>query len=372
MNEIPPRPIALEDAARDIDRVLGLYERVHPEPVAGFPVRRPAGDLSRLKDKLVGPLSRLELYRLLAPILNGTGDEHTHLMLPARELRAYAESGGLFFPFTLGFIGGRAIVASRMLHPGGDHQNGQDYGSDGDIPPGSELVSIDSRPLAEITACLRGFFSGTSDVQRLYFLGQSFPEAWYLGYGQADSFRVEWKPVGGEHVGSATVRGVPIPEVEHQTGFPILNESPLRYRADNGYRRFGDTAMVLDFRAFENPRGRFGALLDEMFSVAAAEHRDTLVVDLRKNIGGDSFVAAALLSRLATDEYFLLQSSDLQASVELKEHFLRFIPAPLRILGIQHLHPWTRALWKAEPGRSVSIAFKPSRPTAHKTDSPGE
>jgi hypothetical protein len=299
-------------------------------------------------------------------------------MLPAAALHAYAASGGLFFPYRVSFIGGRAYVAGVVGDrtdggTEGNHGGNDDHCSLSGPPVGAELLSIDGRPIGETTALLMGFFSGTSDTQRLYFLGESFPEAMYLGYGPADRFDVEWSSASNHTAGTEegpsparrranSVRGRSITENRHPTGFPILNDSPLRYRSDNSFRREGDRAIVLDFRAFENIRGGFGILLSSAFATAETEGRDMLVVDLRRNIGGGSFVAALLLSRLAEERYLLLESSDLKASAELKEHFLRYIPPFLRMLGLHRLHPWTRDLWKAEPGSSVSIRFRPQRP----------
>lgn len=336
----------------DVNQLANLYERVHPNPLAEFPVRSPVGELSQLKDRLSSPLSKLEFYKILAPILNGTGDEHTHLMLPSRELGTYAKQGGLFFPCDIVIVDGRAYVSVFL------------DGTEGGIPVGAELLTINSHPMSEILNTLKGFFSGTSDRQREFFLETSFPEAYYLGYGSEGEFKISFK-VGENAMRETTLGGCPIGEVEHKTDFPILNESPLRFRNDNGFRRVRERAILLDFRAFENPRGRFDALLTQMFKIIQNEGRDLLIVDLRRNIGGSSFVAASLLSRLASGKYTLLESSELRASEELKRHFLSFIPPLLRALGVQYLHPWTSKLWRAKEGETVSVSFKPLHPRRH-------
>ena len=338
--------------SEDIRQLAGLYERVHPLPMDTFPVESPVPSLERLVDDLRSPLPTLDFYRRLAPIVNGTGDEHTHLLLPAGELAAYAERGGTFFPLDVTIVGGRAYLSAPL------------DGREPAPPLGAELLAIDGRPAAEAIRVLRGFFSGTGDRQRDFFVSTSFPEAYYLGFGPADSYAIAFRRRGEAATETATLPGARIAGERHETAFPVLNESPLRFRTDNGYRRLGDRTMALEFRAFENPRGRFDALLDEMFEAARIERRDALIVDLRRNIGGNSFVARSLLSRLAADEYVLLESSDLRASEELKRHFLSFMPAPLRALGVQRFHPWTRGLWAARAGESVSIAFKPVRPRA--------
>lgn len=345
-----PNNLSPDQMAGDVLQLAALYERVHPRPLAEFPVHSPVDELSQLKDRLSSPLSKMEFYKLLAPVVNGTGDEHTHLMLPAYEIGTYAKQGGLFFPCDIGIVDGRAYISSFL------------DGKEGGIPIGADLLTINSRPVSEILNTLKGFFSGTSDRQREFFLETSFPEAYYLGYGSAGEFKVK---IGENAAQEITLGGCSITEVDHKTEFPILNESPLRFRSDNCFRRIGERATLLDFRAFENPRGQFDALLNEMFEVAQKEGRDCLIVDLRRNIGGSSFVAGSLLSRLASGNYVLLESSELHASEELKRHFLSFIPPLLRALGVQYLHPWTSKLWKAKAGEMVSISFKPLRPRRH-------
>jgi hypothetical protein len=351
-NAIPDqiRRLSPEQMKQDIDRFTDLYQRVHPRPLAEFPIRDPGESLSRLKDHLTTPLSRLEFYRRLGPLVNGTGDEHTHLMLPDRELTAQTEQGGVFFPFDVRIVEGHTYLAAA--------RDGHDQG----LPPGAELVSINARPMSEMLPVLLGFFSGTSARQREFFLETSFPEALFLGYGPEAKFTVEYAATEATPLRRADLAGCPIVPVPHKTDFPILNESPLRYRNDNQFRRLGEKALLLEFRAFENPGGKFTRLVETMFEVARNEGRDTLIIDLRRNIGGNSFVASTLLSFLASQPYELLESSELRASAELKRHFLSFMPLPLRLLGVQHLHPWTRGLWQVPEGELVPISFKPYPP----------
>ncbi len=160
MNDVSGGLLSPAKMAGDIDQVSTLYERIHPLATKDFPVRSPLEELSRLKQELVSPLLRIGFYRVLAPVLNGTGDEHSHLMLPAADMVTHATSGGLFFPYDVAIIDDRAFVSSIT---DGDNT------SDSPVPPGAELVSIDSRPVAEVIATLRGFFSGTSDMQKNYF-----------------------------------------------------------------------------------------------------------------------------------------------------------------------------------------------------------
>lgn len=339
-----------EQMMQDIDQFSDLYERVHPHPLDEFPVRNPGDGLIHLKDRLHAPLSRLEFYKILAPMINGTGDEHTHLLLPAQELKAFANQGGCFFPYDLKIMAGHAYLSSSI--------DGQDHG----ISPGVELVSINTLPISEILSHLQGFFSGTSDRQKEFFLENSFPEALYLGYGPATQFTVVTHAADGAALSSITLPGCQIVEVAHDTGFPVLNESPLRYRNDNQFQRIGPKTLLLEFRAFENTGGKFSLLIDDLFKTAKSEGRDKLVIDLRRNIGGDSFVVSSLLAYLASGPYELLESSELRVSAELKQHFLEFIPPLLRMLGVHRLHPWTRKLWQAEEGKTVSISFKPYQP----------
>ncbi|MBI9044948.1 MAG: hypothetical protein JEZ06_10700 [Anaerolineaceae bacterium] len=336
--------------AGDILQLTDLYERVHPCPLTEFPVRKLGDDLSLLKDRLSTPLSRMEFYRILAPIVNGTGDEHTHMLLPAQDLKEYSDQGGFFFPFDIGVWGGQAYISSFL--------DNKDY----EIPRGAELLAINSRPMTEILKTLKGFFSGTSENQQIFFLETSFPEAHYLGYGSSDNFKVSFKVGDDPALKELTIQGCPIVEKKNKADFPILNVSPLRVRIDNHFQRMGKSAILLDFIEFQNPSREFDILLDKMFEIAKIEARNLLIIDMRRNLGGNSFVAKSLLSYFVKNKYFLLESSELHASEELKRHFLSFIPPWLRALGIQYIHPWTSKLWRAKKGEMVSISFKPIRP----------
>jgi hypothetical protein len=353
MNEnlqYPARFLSPEQMVQDINQFASLYKRVHPFPLAEFPVRDPGEELSSLKGRLLTPLSIIDFYKILAPIINNTGDEHTHLMLPAHALLAYARNGGIFFPFDLKILDEHAYIASTL--------DGKDHG----IPPGAELISINGHPMTEIIPCLRDFFSGTSIRQKEFFLENSFPEAMYLGYGLEERFTLVYTTSNDLPPSTITVEGRPIVEAQHDTDFPVMNETPLRYRNDNQFKRIGAKTLLLEFRSFENKSGKLTRLIEEMFEVASNERRDALIIDLRRNIGGNSFAANGLLAHLAKEQYELLDSSELRASAELKQHFLKFMPPILRMLGVHYIHPWTRKLWQVKEGEQVSISFKPYRP----------
>jgi len=115
--------------------------------------------------------------------------------------------------------------------------------------------------------------------------------------------------------------------------------------------------VLFRFNAFDDSGGRLSAMFEEIFAYLRGAPAHGLVIDLRHNHGGATLIAEQLLGYLTDRPYQTMLSVQLWVSRELKESFLSYVPAAIRWLPIQYLHPLLRPLWLADEGQLVAVPF---------------
>jgi hypothetical protein len=113
----------------DLNFLLRTLEDVHPD-LYRYRSRPEIYEMKqRIEKSLTEPLTRLDFYRRVAPLVSAFGDGHTSITYPVEELNEYLGRGGRLFPLETRIVGdsNRLFVAF-------------DY--NGEIPPGSEIVGL--------------------------------------------------------------------------------------------------------------------------------------------------------------------------------------------------------------------------------------
>ena len=216
-----------------------------------------------------------------------------------KDLRLLLLEGRDKLPFTLRWVQGRALITGSAA-PG--------------LAAGTELLAIDGRPVAEITAALLpllradGQHAGAVGKRRAQLDGAA---------GQAAGGAMDWlfplrfAPAGGRwrltlrelplrpgDAASGTVRELTVPAVslpERQSRLPL--PAPQW-----SFERDGDTALLrLPTFAFWNSDFKADAFLARTF--AAMRGLPYLVIDLRDNEGGDDAIARQVLAHLLRAPY---------------------------------------------------------------------
>jgi hypothetical protein len=343
-----------EELRADVAFYRDLYRRVHPTPIANLPLRDVDGELARLESSIEGPMTRLELYRELAPIISSIGDEHTGIQMPAGELETHRREGGRVFPFTVEFIDGSLLVADSKAAGAG-------------IPLGTGVAAVNGVPVVEVVTRLEGLFSGASHVQREAFVADGFADALYLAFEFDDEFILDVVDRETGRMESIPVEGSVRSDQPADALSVMVNQSPLQPAPLNSYEVLPSGDVLFTFNAFEDTDGHLSALLDEMFEYLNGGPGCDLVIDLRRNPGGTTAIADELIGYFFDRPFRTIRSVTLRVSPELKRFFLSFVPGALRWLPIQYIHPLLRPLWLAEDGGNVEMPFdeiqpEPSRP----------
>ncbi|HEX7154637.1 MAG TPA: S41 family peptidase [Thermoanaerobaculia bacterium] len=241
-----------------------------------------------------------EVVRLFQPFVAFGRVGHARLDFPVADYIAAARDGGKILPLDIRVEDGRVFVA-------------YDYTGDPRLAPGTELLSLDGRPMAEEVAAIGRYVSGETDYFVHAQLEEYFPRWLWLDRGSIDRFTLEVaRPEGRTTV---TVAGQPIGEVEplksqwstrlHEREVRILDGGIAYLRPGPFYNVDGGDSM--DVTAFH-------AFVDQAFAQVLAAGAGKLIVDVRNNPGGDNSFSDHLVAWFAARPFRFSDAFHLKAS----------------------------------------------------------
>ena len=229
--------------------------------------------------KLTRPLTALEFYRVLAPVVARIKCGHTELH-PSGAIQQRVEAEPLL-PIEAAVLAGRVYVA-------------RDF-SDGGALAGAQLLSINGVAVDQILAAMLAVVHGDGDSptagpHRLSH-GREFARNLYLIAGLQSPFRLRYA-IGGQTL-EATVNGLP----------PAATPSAETPAGNATWRVLGSGATgVLQVKAFwgkaegDVPLGLF---FQNAFTEIRAKGISRLILDLRDNGGGEDELGRKLFAYFA-------------------------------------------------------------------------
>ena len=283
-----PRLLSAQQATKDVAILRRALETVHP----GLHRYTTKADLAlaftRLEVAASKPITELALHAEVARLLAAIHCDHTKAEM-SDGLTAYRTNNATHLPLRFQLIEGRMIVVSND-------------GQTGAPPVGSEILGINGMAVPALLLNLAPLVSydGTTDqviaaklADDSDLMGDDFNENYPALFGFPDSWRIEWKPVGGTKATTASLQPIKF------TQWTALAGPGAKYRSEFynsiSWRMSGKTARLgIDtFVNYRNPV-QATALLNGFFAAMKEAGTEHLIIDLRKNGGGSDSVPVAL------------------------------------------------------------------------------
>lgn len=249
---------------------------------------------TQIKQDSLTLLQTTNLFQQLTSIAN---NGHTYIDFPAQSYFGYIQSEGTVFPLEITFENGKAYVRKN-------------YSNNTEIKVGLEIVSIDGKPIEEITRQIYPYIS----AERPYFKNAkiefySFPRYYWQVFGQQDSFQIQIK-VQNE-INTFKVKAVnAMEDFENQRTEIFLTDRELKY--------FNKTAY-LNPGAFSGNEENFKAFIDSVFTDIKRNKSKTLIIDLRNNTGGNDSFSDYMVSYFADKPFKWCSDFKIKTSKALKE-----------------------------------------------------
>ena len=283
--------------------------------------------------QLQQPLTDLEFYRLLAPLIAAVRNSHTSIRPPADALSSIRSFDNVF-PFVLRYRDGRAYIEANLS-------------ADTSIRPGTEIVSINGRSMADVTKELFDNITveGFADEAKYGFLDRSFWEDLLLYNGPVSSYTLVLRDPGTGGARKHVVLGVSATKVAGRTQATPPETGPvLSLTVDHE-----NSVAVMRLRNFIEPDT--DDFFRRSFQELATSKVRNLIIDLRGNHGGVDWYNSDLISYLADRPFRFYRARTLSANSYEDLRYLTYdlddflfpeqiaaLPADVREHPLQH---WT-------------------------------
>jgi Peptidase family S41 len=273
----PQKTYTVDVLKSDLQVLWDILEEGH----GGFERYTPAGEQRRafdaVRDGLIGPLTQIEFYARVLPLVAGIKDGHTHLELSPRA-DASLDARPVILPFGLRFLGDNAFVL-------------RDFTPDRGVGEGAEILAVDGAPVPSLLTALLPLIPAdagirTARIRRLEH-PVTFSRLLGLRFGWRESFRIRFRPFKAKEVREVTVPGLTAADFARtrQERYPEPAKPRLAYELS-----YKGTTAVMTVRQFgddaDTSRPRFPDFLTSAFRELEEKRTPALVIDLRGNGGG--------------------------------------------------------------------------------------
>lgn len=276
-----PPGISRADVIADVDAAIAALSEMHPN----LYWRADPGEVARRKQGLIAQVpdspSALDVYVTFMGLTSVFDDAHVSVASVPPQLRGadgvslydmLADSGGLlpalFDPYS-------DSLSVRAVAP-----------PEHDLRAGEVIASINGTPVAQLLARLERMLPGSAGTKRFEARREFSKMLWILGV--TAPFHVELAAGGGSSGRTLVLEGTSRKEL---TALAEEGSSdPIRYRL------LEDGIGLIDFDDMSESPDRFAKRLVEIFDRVKRDHPHGLVIDLRRNGGGNSGLGDLLLA----------------------------------------------------------------------------
>lgn len=269
----------------DLDCISTKLQEIHPNPFSVISKEQFLFELNRAKQLVQQDMDTLSFWKIAAPLVVKIGDGHTFLAWPKTTKQQSCESR--VFPFKMEIIGGEIVVQKNMSNTA-------------EIQEGMILSSINDISVKDIITGLEKYIAGERQHFRHSLISNYyFNILLWAHFGFKDSFEVKAESNAGKKI-EARIEGITCIEYNKRLA---ENKSGVNSGAKLfDYRLLDGNIALLEINGLVR-YDDYKVFLDSAFSDIRKRKIRKLILDFRKNGGGDSRVGSLILSYLTRKKF---------------------------------------------------------------------
>lgn len=329
--------------AADIDSMLAIIERVHPNPYTVVSRDSLRAVRNALVTRLPDSASRVDVWPSFARLVALLGDGHTNVEVPSEEVFGLLARGGVIFPMrTIAADAGRLTVATYL--PG-----------DSLLRRGDEILGVNGYATDSLLRTFTEEIGGETTRWREQVAARQLESFLVMNRIRAP-FSVVARAAVQSDSRQLTLQGISRDSLEASNRRATARATAASTTSRNfSYRTLSDRTGYMNFVTMGGDAAKFEADVDRMFAQVRADSARSLIVDLRSNGGGDSRMGDALLSHLTTQRYRMTSAKLWKMSREYRAFFKSLVRPPLNHLPMEKLIPQARPFFSGPDGSIVRM-----------------
>ncbi|MDF0715625.1 S41 family peptidase [Muricauda sp. 334s03] len=276
--QLPP-----EDLKSDIDTWFDWLHATHPD--LSYTVKdidRLYQSVAQIRDSIIHPMEILEFWKRISPLNSQLSDGHTFVgYINSTIVEDYILNGGNLFPFEVIFNKDDLVIHSLIDGKPSEYM-------------GHQIVKINNIPIETITSSLLSRINGDSEEHRKAILQTKFSIFYMLMYGEQQKFDIE--VLYDKKTQVISINGI--------CGLPKLyREETFEDNFDLKILDHENAVLTVNSFWWDDPE-RYYSFMDTSFSALQSHGISHLIIDIRKNGGGDDqFWMKGILRYIADKPY---------------------------------------------------------------------
>ena len=275
----------------------------------------------------------LDFYNIICRLTDYEGSCHNNTSLPKKYIKKLREENQGYFPYPIKWIDGKWLI---------NYENGE-------IPLGSEIISINGIPILEIIENLYKYYTtdGQNTTGKRIGIRTHFAKYFRFHYGQQEIFDVVFKSKYPNEVESKTLQSVGYKDYynhfnsRHSKPFDQIYYADLEENKKYKFEQINSSTGILTIYTFamgnetSQEHKTYQAFLDNTFAEIKSKNLKNLIVDVRQCGGGTDPNDVVTYSYLTQRKF--QESKQVWISfnkVPLLKHFDISVPKFLRPLGV--------------------------------------
>lgn len=276
---ITPTPVLLgeyrllspEDMRFDLDELFRRLEAKHPDPYAKRSKAEVDLERQRIYEEFDRPMTTVDFYKKVKPLINSLGDYHTRVYLPDDTVKTIVGSE-LTLPFAVQMEGEHAYIISNASE-------------ENEIKLGTELLEINGISTSHL------FHESTPNFLQGLIIRET--DFWFL-FGSFRHYQVKVLPPGETDPLVFTIPSVSVKAIDQQY-------TAMQYPQPLIYTKLPDEAIgVLTINTFQN---EVISYLKPAFTQIQQDEIENLIIDIRSNRGGMYWQVDAIMKYLTDQTY---------------------------------------------------------------------
>jgi hypothetical protein len=280
-SQIVTHELTAAQLQEDFQRLRFTLEHAHPALYRYATKAEIDSRLNAIALRLDRPMTDLDFYRVLSPLIAAIRNSHTSIQPPPdalRSIRAYDN----VFPLVLRYRDGNAYVEANLS-------------PDSSIRPGMQVLDLNGRSMSEVTDDLAAMRSteGFVETTKYSHLDQFFWRDYLLYLGPSPSYALTVRAPQDGMISRHLVAGVPAAMVAAR-----VRETPPPTGPPQSVAIYGEDGIaVIRLRNFMETDT--DAFFRNAFHDIAQSGVGNLIIDLRGNHGGIDWFNSDLISYLS-------------------------------------------------------------------------
>lgn len=317
---IPP-----EQLKEDVDFAYSKLQQMHPQLYWYITKKELDLKFDSLKQTISEPLTPLQFYFKLQPVIAGIREGHLSLRIPRkkftkREIKTLEQKKGLFSRFGYYISGDQMYITENR-------------DSIENIQPGTEILSINHIPVSDYIKKYKALISsdGYNTTFQPYFLKDLFFSYYTAENGLSDRATIETLYKGEKHTYTLSRESKSDSDLEKdkemnkRTQERKLNDYVAASNSYNRSFKFLDKDSTIAYiRVKSFSREYSDEFYKKTFAKIKNAKSDYLIIDVRNNYGGSLYEINNLYSYLSDKPFTLIKPSQVTSKdIPLRTNYFR-------------------------------------------------